>query len=483
MWSTNLPDGDPPIPRLRRAPDCHHNDAALVVQLAESFGTKLDPWQVDALEVGCGVRKDGQWAAPTVGANIGRQNGKSLVGIARALAGPLLFGEKTVVVSSHQQRTSKLLFQAVESYFANYPDLTKRVRKVGSALGREEILLKNGAMIVFPARTRSTMRGWSVDCYIADEAQLLTNDQWASAKPSMAARRGSQTWMLGTAPSALGDAEVFGRLRAAAIAGSDPSLGWLEYGADENCDLSDPAQWRKANPGRVEFESIQSERRELSDADFAKERLNIWPTDQTEAVFGPGMWAQAETKARDDIADATALGVDRSPDGLAVVIAAYRDFDNGRMHVEPVFVRDGLTNMMAVTNWVLANTTRRIPVIVDQQSTAATVISHLQGKRNLIVTTGAEMSRACVGFTDDVRSGMLTFCDSPNGDLTSAVDNARKRPIGEAGGYAWDRRDGSSAVSPLVAASLAHFAAVAHGRRRPGGGGGRTSGGRRGFVF
>jgi hypothetical protein len=466
-------------PRLRREPKSHHNDAALVIELAESVGTTLDPWQKDALHVGCGVREDGQWAAPTVGLNISRQNGKSVVLVLRALAGPLLFGEKTVVLSAHQQKTSKLLFEHVESYFANYPDLTKRVRKVTAALGREEIRLKSGATIVFPARTRQSLRGWSVDAYLADEAQLVTNDQWASAKPAMAARRGSQTWMAGTAPSALGDAEVFGRLRQAAIAGSDPSLGWLEFGADENCDLSDPAQWGKANPGRVEHESILSERRELSDADFAKERLNIWPTDQTEHVFGPGVWAQAETKPRNDLADATALGVDRSPDGLAVVVAAYRDFDNGRMHVEPVFLRDGLTNMMAVVNWVLDNTTRRIPVVVDQQSPAAVVINHLQSRRNLVVTTGAEMSRACVGFTDDVRSGMLTFSDTGNGDLTSAVDGARKRPIGEAGGYAWDRRDGSSAVSPLVAASLAHFGAVAFGRRRPSGDGQ----GRRGFIM
>ncbi len=75
------------------------------------------------------------------------------------------------------------MFQNIESYFANYPDLTKRVRTVSSALGREEIRLKSGAVIVFPARTRQTLRGWSVDAYLADEAQLITNEQWASAKP------------------------------------------------------------------------------------------------------------------------------------------------------------------------------------------------------------------------------------------------------------------------------------------------------------
>jgi hypothetical protein len=75
---------------------------------------------------------------------------------------------------------------------------------VSAALGREEIRLKNGAVIAFPARTRQTLRGWSVDAYLADEAQFITNEQWASAKPAMAARRGSQTWMAGTAPGGAG---------------------------------------------------------------------------------------------------------------------------------------------------------------------------------------------------------------------------------------------------------------------------------------
>ena len=39
---------------------------------------------------------------------------------------------------------------------------------------------KGGTHLFFPARTRSTLRGWSVDRYLADEAQLLTDEQWES---------------------------------------------------------------------------------------------------------------------------------------------------------------------------------------------------------------------------------------------------------------------------------------------------------------
>lgn len=464
MLSTSSPDGA--APRLRRAPDCDRNDAALVLELAQAYGTVLDPWQADAIEIGCGVREDGLWVAPTVGINVSRQNGKSVCLVVRALAGVLLFGEQTVIVSAHQQKTSRLLFQNVESYFANYADLTKRVRAVSSALGREEIRLKSGAVIAFPARTRQTLRGWSVDAYLADEAQLLTNEQWASAKPAMAARRGSQTWMCGTAPAALGDAEVFGRLRAAAVTGTDPALAWLEYGAEPGADLDDPAVWAAANPGRVEPEAILSERRELSPADFAVERLNVWPTSQSEHVFGAEVWPGLAGRRRDDLAQATAIGLDRSPDGLVCIVAAYRDFDTGRTHVEPAYLRDGVTSMVEVVDWLTGNLGRGVPIVVDAVSTAAVVVTHLQAaRRNVITTTTAEMARAAIGFTDDVLAGMVTHADTPTGDLVRAVDGARRRPIGDAGGYAWDRRDGTVAVSPLVAASLAHWGAVAHGRR------------------
>lgn len=185
--------------------------------------------------------------------------------------------------------------------------------------------------------------------------------------------------MAGTAPAALGDAEVFGRLRQAAVAGTDPSLGWVEYGAEPGCDLDDELQWGAANPGRVEWEAIMSERRELSPEDFAKERLNIWPTDQTDHVFGPDVWVSLAAARRDDIANATAVAVDHSPDGLVVVAAAYRNFDAGTTHVEVSFVRDQVTNMGEALDWLLANTKRRVPVVIDGASTAAVAISLLDG--------------------------------------------------------------------------------------------------------
>jgi hypothetical protein len=71
--------------------------------------------------------------------------------------------------------------------------------------------------------------------------------------------------------------EVFGRLRAAALAadGSIERLCYLEWSADPGCDLDDREQWAKANPAlgrRITLEAIEAERQEFSDEGFSRER-------------------------------------------------------------------------------------------------------------------------------------------------------------------------------------------------------------------
>ena len=73
---------------------------------------------------------------------------------------------------------------------------------------------------------------------------------------------------------------------------------------------------------------------------------------------------------------------------------------------------------------------------------------------------------ACGGFLDDVLAGRLSHAEQPQ--LNAAVEGARRRPIGDAGAFGWDRRDGAVFVAPLVAATLARFGAVTAGRRKTG---------------
>ena len=446
-------------PRIRVAPPAARNDAAEVVDLMAAYGVALDDWQIDALEVGCGVGDDGRWAAPTVGLNLSRQNGKSLLLISRALAGAVLFSEPTIILSAHQQATSRQLFRTLAGFFENYDSLRKRVKAVSAALGREQIELRSGARVAFPARTRQTLRGWTVDTYLCDEAQLISDDAWESAKPALSAVANPAVWLAGTAPQLVTDGQVFGRLRESAIAGRD-RVGWIEYGAAEGCDLDDRDEWTAANPGRVEVTAMEAERRELTDRGFSTERLNHWPTDRVKHIFGPGVWESLASAGPPDGTPPAALAVDASPQRALAIAGAW--LIDGSVHVE-LLAADYASDPLNALQFVVERAGRRIPVVIDGVSPAASMVPLLKAQRcKVIVTSAPDMGRACGGFVDDVDAARLSHAGQPQ--LDAAVEGARKRPIAVAGAFGWDRADGGVFIAPLVAVTLARHGAVTAAR-------------------
>ena len=81
----------------------------------------LDEWQEDVLRASLGERSDGRWAARTVGLSTPRQNGKSQLIVARALAGILLFDEQLIICSAHQQDTAREVFTRLVDILEDNP--------------------------------------------------------------------------------------------------------------------------------------------------------------------------------------------------------------------------------------------------------------------------------------------------------------------------------------------------------------------------
>src|SRR5690606_30136369 len=94
-----------------------------VADLSAGLGVPLDDWQEDVFESAMGERSDGKWAARLVGVSTPRQNGKSQLIVARALAGVLLFGEKTIICSAHQTDTAREVFQRLLDIIDDNPSL------------------------------------------------------------------------------------------------------------------------------------------------------------------------------------------------------------------------------------------------------------------------------------------------------------------------------------------------------------------------
>ena len=79
--------------------------------------------------------------------------------------------------------------------------------------------------------------------------------------------------------------------------------------------------------------------------------------------------------------------------------------------------------------------------------------------RGVKVYTGsaADMSKACGQVKADVEAGRLTHADQES--VNDAREGARKRAIGTAGGWGYDRSNPAVNIAPLVAVTLARLAA------------------------
>ena len=77
-----------------------------------------------------------------------------------------------VLYTAHLQKTATETFEEMAAFFDS-DKLRKYVKDIKTALGREQIILKNGARVKFLARTRNGGRGQHGDLLIFDEAQEL----------------------------------------------------------------------------------------------------------------------------------------------------------------------------------------------------------------------------------------------------------------------------------------------------------------------
>lgn len=400
-----------------------------------------------------GERSDGRWATPTVGVSVPRQNGKGALIEARELAGLLIFGEKTIVHSAHEQKTARVGFERILGYFENYDDLRKKVRSTMSALGREHIKLKSGAELHFPARSKGAIRGFSIDCLILDEGQILGDPAWEAIKPTISARPNVQTWVLGTPPTPLDDGAVFTRMRERGLEGKDHRLCWCEWSAAPGSSLDDRDAWAQANPAlglRISEEAIADERNELSDAGFARERLGVWSSERALAVIQADIWDARKITADEVPTDAVAAyGLDMSHDRVVSIGVSVGE------HVE-VAALDKVQDTLGAVEWLIERAGKTVPVVVDGQSPAASMVPALRAAGvHVVVTSAADMAKACGSFYDAVLEGRLTHFDQA--PLNAALAGARKRPIGTAGGWGWDRKDFSINLAPLVSVTLARF--------------------------
>lgn len=474
-------------PRVHWVPAPASSLGVRAAEFCREIGLTLDPEQELVLEGMLGVREDGRWQTREVGVNMPRQNGKGEILLARELFGLFELGERLVIHTAHEFKTSAEHFQRLEAVVQDCPELHALVHRKPSGLvdgyryshGEESITLQDGRRIEFKTRTKSGMRGFAgVALLVLDEAMIIPEAGLNSAMPIIRASKAERGPQLLYAGSAV-DQEthdqgiVWARVRERGLKGGDQALAYFEWSLDAEHpdDVSeemalDTALWRQVNfaieRGRVPEEHMEWERRAMSPRGFAVELLGVgdWPSTDGAAnsVIDLAAW-DGLADPSSVVLDPVCLAFDVSPKRTSASIAAAGLRADGLLHVEITDRHDG-------TGWLVTRLAELVEkhsptgVFCDATGPASSLLPELL-KAGVVVddVNGPDHANACGLLVDVVNQRRLRHLGSL--ELASALKGAAIRPLGER--WAWARKKSNLDITPLVAATLAVWAADAGG--------------------
>jgi hypothetical protein len=350
--------------------------------------------------------------------------------------------------------------ETFEQFFtmAQRPRVKPHVLKTPQGKGDEAIIFNNGSSIEFGARDSGFGRGRTdVDVIVFDEGQHLSTEALENMGASQNVAQNPLCFVMGTPPRPRDKGEFFTLLRQEALDGDSDGTLYIEMSADRGADPMDREQWSKANPSfprRTSERAMLRLRKKLKNADsWSREALGIWDefSRQFSPINGP-LWADGADVGPDDGVAPDALAVDMSHARHISVGACWVEGDSA--HVEEVWAG---TDDAAAIAWVVERS-KRAQVVIDSVSPAASMVPTLR-KLGVKVHVGsaADMAKACGLVASDVNGRRLTHADQES--VNEAREGARKRAIGTAGGWGYDRSDPTVNIAPLVAVTLARLGA------------------------
>jgi hypothetical protein len=387
----------------------------------------------------------------------------------------------TVLWTAHRTRTSTKTFKSMQGYVKRKriaPHLkVSRSDGIRAANGEQEIEFANGSIIMFGAREGGFGRGFDkVDIEVFDEAQILGEkalEDMVAATNQSEQPAGALLFFMGTPPRPSDPGEEFGNRRSRALAGHDRDIAYVEFSADDDADPDDREQWEKANPSfpdRTPLEAMQRMRANLTNDDsFRREALGIWAT-SSPRVIDEESWKSTADSASMAV-ERLVLAVDVAPGRSVASVALAGQRADGLWHVELDEHRKGAD---WVVPWIVerAEKNRLHAVVADEMSglvkwrNGRAYLGDTDVKVTLAAAEGRDMAIACAQFYDAVMSPtpLVRHTDQPQVNVALSV--ARKRPLG--GGWAWNRKDEESDITPIVAETLALWGARNETVKKPG---------------
>lgn len=446
-----------------------------VADLAESVGLALDPEQRVAVDALYAHDARGRLVSVEFGCAAPRQNIKTHVGKAAALADLVLFDEPLCLWTAHLRSTAYEVFSNSEGtglgdLFENLDHLRRLVDSVTDSDGEQTITLRRPAVglprprLRFMTRSERGGRGLTGRRVTFDEALFLKPSMTSAMVPILSAQSMSgavQVRYLGS--PGLQHSAVWREVRDRGRAANERRLAWLEWTAPRRdcetpdcthavgkpgCALDDPELVRVANLAigrRMDLEFVLgTERSAMAPADYMRERLGWWDDPLGGlSVISVEQWAALV--APPPQGRPQAFAVDRTPDmgwtSIGVFCAG---------HVDLVEHRKGSAGVVDACQALWS--THRAPFAVDPRGPAQSLIEPLrQAGVHVVEPTTADVTGGCTAFADAVLARGVFHPNNPV--LDAAVEAARTRSVGDR--WAWERETASALMAVTLAMWLA----------------------------
>jgi hypothetical protein len=268
-----------------------------------------------------------------------------------------------------------------------------------------------------------------------------------------------------TSSAPLPESLVLHRVRDSFLSGQMPRGFFAEWSVEPGSDPLDREAWYAANPSlgiRISEQWIaENELPVLSAEAFAVERLGVVVGADSGVSELPKWYSCLDEESV--MHGKPSIAVDTDPDMSWTSVAVAGARQDGLLHVELV---DRFTSLEdAVQVLTKMHGKWRQPIHLDSRAAAGALVPLLLAAKVPFVEVGTvDLLKACAGLKQQVHDGRLRHRGQVPLDV--AVSQAAVRSVGE--GWAWARRSSSVSISPLVAVTLAAYAARSGGPRSDG---------------
>jgi hypothetical protein len=415
------------------------------------------PWQQLVADVGLELTEDGLPAYRKVIISVPRQNGKTTLVLAWEVDRALFWsGAQRIIYSAQTGRDAREKLLEDQVPILEHSPLWAAVRKVISTNGGEAVVFRNGSRLSTVASSESAGHGKTIGLGVIDEAfDDIDNRREQALSPAMRTVRDAQLVVastMGTDASHYLNGQVEVGRQAATADRDDGRLAYFEWSAPDESDIGDPKVWAACTPAlgyTVDISILQAEYESnlATPGEFKRFALNQ-RTASDERVISAEAWGavcRPDTQPDGNVCFAVDTNPERSWSSIAV---------SDGIRVELVDYERG-------TGWLptrAAELARKwsAPVVVHAAGPAGSLITDLRSAGvNVREAAAGDFTKASGLFYDAVMDKQVQV--RARGELDLAVAAAQKRASGDA--WVWARKNSLQDISPLVAVTLAHWAA------------------------